>query len=280
MRHFVRRGLIHLGTIGSWLDLVKMVIPDDVDESSIVDASRDLFAAYSLFQIDSMNYLGLVACILHRIQAQDNVPHDIKKLLKNTLKMVFLLPESIKKGYFYLWYDEKKEAIAYALMKGSKCYQGEITDPVYDHFAYKLRHNGFLPLREVNFLIDKVVKTRRQLKENAMVIDPVCQQAFSQFLKQDVSIQYKAAQLLRERLKLFEYFTLSEQGYSGFFDAPCALKKMDENIFVHTHMKKYHESEALMSKDRLFFKNIEDHERLRENMDETVDEYSQLGDKT
>ena len=241
---------IHLSLVQNVMDFVKMIIPNKVSiEPLVVNASRELLCAYALYQVDSLNYPDYIEYTLLNIELSACVSKNIQRIIKKTREIKFSLSEPMKEGYLYMGFDEKVDGIGYAVMKGRRCYRGEILDKAYDHFKRRLRKSGVLSLKEVNFLIEKVITPRRHLKQGVEVIDPLCRQSFSHFLTRDPNIQACAIQLLISRLIPFGDFSLSGFSDHGFYDTPCSLNALEERLIEGCHMRDYYGSEQLMTDD-------------------------------
>ena len=108
--------------------------------------------------------------------------------------------------------------------------------------------------------MDKVVIRRKHLKENAVVIDPLCYQYFSHFLTYDLKIQRCAVKLLLAHLKKFVNFNIDEcSAYDrGFYDvAPISLNEIEEKVLNFCQMRDYRNSDKLMTDEVLSCRDAE-----------------------
>ena len=231
---------------GNVMALAQFMIPDNPNvEPRWVEMSRELLLGFLLHHVDSLNHSDAIGTILKNIEQSACVQKDIQTTIARSLEVQFFIPQEIKAGYFYLAFDKKADQINYAVMRGKICYRGEITDDDYIPLKQKLRITGTLSLKEVNFLIKKVVKKRKHLQRQLNVEDAKCRQYFSRFLALDAKTQTTVLALLLTHLKPFEDFKITEPGTSyrhvgGVL--PLEFDEMENIIRMLRLEKDYNES--------------------------------------
>lgn len=251
------RRWVNLG--GNVMDVANMIVPSNAsDEPLVVNLSRELLTAYFLRQMDSLNYPDVIEYTLLSIKSSKNLSKEIEAFLERSLEVQFSRPEEMKEGFFYLFLDKNLNEMRYAVMRGKKCFTGTIVDPEYDHFKQKLKRTGTLVLKEVNFLIEKVIQKRRHLKAGVEVMDVLCCRNFSHFLTLDLKTQASVVKLLMAQLSQFGNLSVQDShDYDFFVAAPSSTAEMDERIFNLTHLREHHQSRKLMTYDAELFLNID-----------------------
>lgn len=272
MSHLKRPRFIHLS--GNVMEIAEMIVPNNTHvEALIVSVSRELLIGYLLYALDTLHCYEPIEYTLLDLKYFPSVQKGIQTMLKGSLEIQFYFPEKMKEGYFYFEYDEKKDAMRYAVMKGARRYAGEITDEIYDHFKQKLKNTGSLPLKEVNFLIEKLIKKGRHLKKNTVVLDSLCRQYFSHFLTLEPNVQADAIQLSVAQLQLFENLSVNEPAsyYRCFHDVlSLSPDDIEAIIFNFNQLKKHDGKEQLMSNDALSIYHAERYQSELQEIDEEL----------
>lgn len=241
--------------------LAERIVPHSSRRNpTVVEAARMLFVGYALYVADTLPLEGSGVYYVLTCLTPKNVGSHIQQLLKRTRTVSFSPLRERKEGAFHLWLDEETQEIRYAVMKKIHCYQGVIIDPVYNHFKRKLQKIGRLTIKEVNFLIERVLIPRKQIRQWTKAIDPLCAQSWMNFLSLAPEIQQSATQMLKALLEPWSAGELHDNSPQGFYEmAPPSRERImiEEKIVELQHFKKYFRSRQLMSSDAEYFFDAE-----------------------